>query len=185
MLYALGGVEPRIHPDAYVHPLGVVIGDVTIGAWSSVWPGAVLRGDDGPIVVGERTSVQDGAVVHVREEDPTTIGSNCTIGHLAHLEGCDVDDHVLIGVGAIVLRKARVASWALVGAGAVVPPGRLVPEGALAVGVPATIKEGAAKREDVLEPIEKYVRRVARYKAELREVGDAGAGPRPGVSSRS
>jgi carbonic anhydrase/acetyltransferase-like protein (isoleucine patch superfamily) len=173
MLYALGGVTPRIHPDAYVHPLGVVIGDVTIGAWSSVWPGAVLRGDDGPIVVGERTSLQDGAIVHVREEDPTIIGSNCTIGHLAHLEGCEVADHVLIGVGAIVLRKARVASWALVGAGAVVPPGRQVPEGALAVGVPATIKEGAAKREDVLEPIEKYVRRIARYKAELRELGPA------------
>lgn len=168
MLYALGSVEPRIHPDAYVHPLGVVIGDVTIGAWSSVWPGAVLRGDDGPITVGERTSVQDGAIVHVREEDPTIIGSNCTVGHLAHLEGCEIDDFALIGSGAVVLRKARIGSWCLVGGGALVPPGKVVPPGALAVGVPATIKLGAAKQADVLEPIEKYVRRVARYKAELR-----------------
>lgn len=168
MLYALGGIEPRIHPDAYVHPMAVVIGDVTIGAWSSVWPGAVLRGDDGPITVGERTSIQDGAIIHVREEDPTIIGSNCTVGHLAHLEGCQVADFALIGSGAIVLRKASIGTWSLVGGGALVPPGKVIPAGALAVGVPVVVKEGAAKAEDVLEPIEKYVRRVARYKAELR-----------------
>lgn len=167
-IYALDDLAPRIHPDAFIHPGATIIGDVTIGAFSSVWPGAVIRGDDGPITIGDRTSVQDGAVVHTVEESPTQIGSNCTVGHLAHLEGCIVDDFALIGSGSIVLRRAHVESWALVGAGAVVPPGKIVPSGALAVGMPATIREGAAKRDAVLEPLDKYVARVTRYKAGMR-----------------
>lgn len=166
-IYALGDLKPTIHPEAFVHPDATVIGDVTIGAYSSVWPSAVLRGDDGPITIGERTSVQDGVVVHTWEEHPTVIGSNVVIGHLAHLEGSIIHDNSLVGSTSVVLRRAVVHEWALVGAGALVPPGKVVPSGALAVGVPCVIKEGAAKRDDIEESVGAYVERVARYKAGL------------------
>src|ERR1035437_10778485 len=117
---ALGDRAPTMHADAFIHPDAVVIGDVRIGAESSVWPGVVLRGDYGTIIVGERTSIQDGAVVHAVAEYPTLIGSDCVIGHLAHLEGCVVHDRALIGSGSIVLHEATIHSGATVAAGAVV-----------------------------------------------------------------
>jgi carbonic anhydrase/acetyltransferase-like protein (isoleucine patch superfamily) len=170
-LYALGDLVPRIHPDAFVHPDATVIGDVTIGPFSSVWPSAVLRGDDGPITIGERTSIQDGVVIHTWVEHPTVIGSNVVVGHLAHLEGAHIADHVLLGSTSVLLRRAVVETWALVGAAALVPPGKVVPSGALAVGVPCTIKEGAANRDDIVESVQHYVDRAKRYKAELRPIG--------------
>ncbi len=169
-IYALGELEPEIHPDAFIHPDATIIGDVTIGALSSVWPSAVLRGDDGPITVGERTSVQDGAVIHTWIEHPTVIGSDVVIGHLAHIEGSHIGNHTLVGSGSILLRRAVVGEWAMVGAGALVPPGRQVPPGALAVGVPCIIKEGAAKREDIEESVQHYINRVQRYRADLRRL---------------
>ena len=90
-IYALGALTPDIHPDAYIHPDAVVIGDVRVGALSSVWPCAVLRGDGGAITVGERTSIQDGSVIHTTPESPTQVGNDCTIGHQVHLEGCLVE----------------------------------------------------------------------------------------------
>ncbi len=89
-IYALGEKSPAIDPTAFIHPDATVIGDVTLGAHSSIWPGAVLRGDFGPIRIGARTSVQDGCVIHVREADPTVIGDGCVLGHNSHLEGCSV-----------------------------------------------------------------------------------------------
>ena len=170
-IYALGDLVPEIHPDAFVHPEAVIIGDVRIGAFSSVWPSAVLRGDDGGIVVGEGTSVQDGVIVHTWIEHPTRIGSRCVIGHLAHLEGCIVEDDCLIGSGAIVLRRAIVETKSLVGAGALVPPGKRVPSGAQAVGVPVVIKEGKADANDIADSANRYVARVSWYKAGLRLIG--------------
>ncbi|HEY4611193.1 MAG TPA: gamma carbonic anhydrase family protein, partial [Ilumatobacteraceae bacterium] len=111
-VYALGDQVPSIHPDAYVHPDAVVIGSVTIGAHSSVWPGAVLRGDDGEIIVGRRTSVQDNCVIHTTLEQPTVIGDDCVIGHIVHLEACTIEQWCLIGVGAVVLHRVVVNSWA-------------------------------------------------------------------------
>ena len=108
-IYALGDRVPAIHPDAFVHPDAVVIGDVRIGADSSIWPRAVLRGDYGTIIVGERTSIQDGAVVHAVASIPTVIGDDCVIGHLAHLEGCVIHDRALVGSGSIVLHRSRSA----------------------------------------------------------------------------
>ena len=118
-MYALGDRVPQIHPDAYVHPDATVIGDVTLGAGSSVWPSAVLRGDYGTITVGERTSIQDGTVVHATHDKPTTIGSECVIGHLVHLEGCTIEDGCLVGNGSIVLHRAVVHSGAIVAANSV------------------------------------------------------------------
>ncbi len=139
-LYALGDIEPRIDPDAFVHPDCTIIGNVVIGAGSTIWPHAVLRGDQSRIVVGERTSVQDGAVLHCTRELETIVGDDCTIGHLAHLEGCTVEHGALVGTGSIVLHRAIVRTGALVGAGAVVPNGMEVPSGAMALGVPANIR---------------------------------------------
>jgi carbonic anhydrase/acetyltransferase-like protein (isoleucine patch superfamily) len=155
-LYALGDERPRIHPDAYIHPEAVLIGEVRLGAGSSVWPGAVIRADNGPIVIGARTSIQDGAVIHTQTERRTRIGDDCVIGHLAHLEGCLIEDLVLIGSGAVVLEGVACRSGSLVGAGAVVSPGTEVPSGAMALGVPARIREGAVSRESVRVNAEAY-----------------------------
>jgi carbonic anhydrase/acetyltransferase-like protein (isoleucine patch superfamily) len=169
-LYALGDRTPSIHPDAFVHPDAVVIGDVRIGANSSVWPSAVLRGDYGTIIVGERTSIQDGAIVHAVAQFPTIIGSDCVVGHLAHLEGCVIEDRALVGSGSIVLHQATVHSGATVGAGAVVRNRMDVPANALAVGVPAAIKLDASDEEVIMASAALYVGNAARYKKELREL---------------
>jgi carbonic anhydrase/acetyltransferase-like protein (isoleucine patch superfamily) len=169
-IYALGDQRPSIHPDAYVHPDAIIIGSVTIGANSSVWPGAVLRGDDGEIIVGQRTSVQDNSVIHTTLEHPTTIGDDCVIGHMVHLEACTIESWCLIGVGSIVLHRVVVNSWAIVAANAVLLNDTIVPSGALAVGTPAVIKEGRARREDVETGVASYVERAARFATELRRI---------------
>src|ERR1700739_4366104 len=117
-LYALGDERPRIHPDAYIHPEAVLIGEVVLGAGSSVWPGVVIRADNGPIVIGARTSIQDGTVVHTQPTNPTRTGADCVVGHLAHLEGCRLEDWVLVGSGAVVLERVTCHSPSLVAAGA-------------------------------------------------------------------
>jgi carbonic anhydrase/acetyltransferase-like protein (isoleucine patch superfamily) len=169
-IYALGAIEPNIHATAFVHPDAVVIGDVTIGPSSSVWPSAVVRGDGQPICIGARTSVQDGAVVHCTEELGTTVGDDCTIGHLVHLEGCTIESGCLIGVGAIVLHDVVVHSGSIVAANAVLLDGTVVPPGALAYGVPAKIREGAARPELIADGIRNYAKRTTRYRAELRRL---------------
>lgn len=169
-IYALGSIEPRIDASAYIHPEAVIIGEVTIGADSSVWPCAVLRGDDGQIIIGRGSSVQDGAVLHCTPELPTVIGDECTIGHNAHLEGCRILDGGLVGSGAVVLHEAEVGEWALVGAGAVVTGGTVVPAGALALGTPAKIREGLADKEDIYDGMLTYIERAKRFRSELRRL---------------
>ena len=166
-IYALGDRTPDIHPDAYVHPDATVIGDVRIGAEASVWPRAVLRGDYGTIVVGPRTSIQDGTVVHATADKPTTIGADCVVGHLAHLEGCTVEDGCLIGSGSVVLHDAVVRTGGLVGAGAVVSDRVEVPSRAMALGIPAKMRLDAVPEGVVKLGADMYVENVARYKAEL------------------
>ncbi|MGI8662290.1 MAG: gamma carbonic anhydrase family protein [Acidimicrobiales bacterium] len=171
-VYALGDLVPDIHPDAYVHPDAVVIGNVTIGALSSVWPSAVVRGDDGPITIGERTSIQDGSIIHTTAVYPTTIGSGVVIGHMVHLEGCTIEDDALVGNGSVVLHQARVCSGSIVGSNAVVTGRTVVPPGAMALGVPATIKEGAVGDTAIIAlAAAAYVERISRYKGSLRPVG--------------
>jgi carbonic anhydrase/acetyltransferase-like protein (isoleucine patch superfamily) len=169
-IYALGEYVPVIDPSAFIHPEAVVIGEVTIGAESSVWPGAVLRGDDGPIAVGRRTSVQDGVIVHTDPDTPTVVGDECVIGHAAHLEGCRIENGALIGSGAIVLHRAVVSTGAIVGANAVVLNDMFVPPGALAIGVPAKIREGAADQALITHGVQQYLGRVARYRREMRRI---------------
>ena len=169
-IYALGDQVPEIHPEAYIHPDAVVIGSVVIGAQTSVWPTAVLRGDDGFIFVGERCSVQDGAVLHTTAVFPTTVGNDVTIGHLAHLEGCIVEDKALIGSGSIVLHNAHIGLEAEVGGGAFVRNNQVVPPLAMALGVPAVIKEDAVRPGHFDMGVESYVRRADRYRRRLRRI---------------
>lgn len=167
-VYALGDRVPDISPDAYVHPDATVIGDVRIGAGSSVWPAAVLRGDYGTITVGERTSIQDGTVVHATADKPTTIGSDCVVGHIAHLEGCTVEDACLVGSGSVVLHDAVVRSGALVGAGAVVGNGTEVPAHAMALGVPARMRLDTVPPGAFTDAVAMYADNARRYRQELR-----------------
>lgn len=170
-LYALGDLVPSVDPEAYVHPDAVLIGAVTIGPESSVWPGAVLRGDDGTITVGARTSVQDGTVVHTTPFWPTVVGDDCVIGHNAHLEGCTIHDGALVGSGAVVLHRAVVHSEALVGANALVTNDTVVPSRAMALGVPAVIKEGRVDPALMIQAgAATYRARVPRYRDQLRRL---------------
>jgi carbonic anhydrase/acetyltransferase-like protein (isoleucine patch superfamily) len=169
-VYALGDRVPTIDSSAFVHPDAVIIGSVTIGPEATVWPHAVLRGDYGKIVVGARTSVQDGTVVHATEEHPTLIGDRCVIGHLVHLEGCTIEDDSLVGSNSVVLHRAVVRSGALVGAGAVVPNDTEVPSGAMALGIPAKIRPDTVQPGSFDENVESYVANGKRYAAELRRL---------------
>jgi len=171
-IYRLGDLVPVIHPDAYIHPEAVLIGDVTVGSESTVWPGAVLRGDYGTIVLGDRSSVQDGTVIHAGPGFPTIVGDGCVIGHLAHLEGCTMEDESLVGSGSVVLHHAVVGTGATVGANAVVTNKMQVPPGALAVGVPAQIREGRSSLHTIQLSAAEYVANGHRYRESLRRVDD-------------
>lgn len=170
-IYALGDVEPTIHPEAFVHPDATVIGGVTIGAQSSVWPQAVLRGDNGTITVGARTSIQDGSVIHTTPMLPTVIGDDCVIGHLVHMECCTIESGSLVGSGSIVLHGAIVRSEAIVGANAVVPNGMEVPSRAMALGVPAKLKLDVVEPELMIQlGARSYVHNGERFRRELRRL---------------
>jgi carbonic anhydrase/acetyltransferase-like protein (isoleucine patch superfamily) len=169
-LYAIGDHSPTIDPSAFVHPDAVIIGSVTVGAESSVWPTAVLRADSGRVIVGAGTSVQDGTIVHCTSELDTVIGDRCVIGHRVHLEGCTVEDDSLVGSGAVVLHRAVVRRGGFVAAGAVVSPGTEVPSGAMALGVPARVRPGAAQREVIESAVRTYVDNAHWYNAELRRI---------------
>jgi carbonic anhydrase/acetyltransferase-like protein (isoleucine patch superfamily) len=169
-IYALGDIEPKIDPTAYVHPDAVVIGRVVLGPFASVWPTAVLRGDSDRIVVGARTSVQDGTVVHTTRGEPTLIGEGCVVGHNVHLEGCVIGDGALIGSGSVVLNLAEVGAGALVGAGAVVSNRVVVPPLSRALGVPAKITEGVVPEGSFAHAAQHYVDRIAQYKRDLRRL---------------
>jgi carbonic anhydrase/acetyltransferase-like protein (isoleucine patch superfamily) len=169
-VYALGSQEPSIDSTAFIHPDAVIIGSVTIGTESSVWPGAVLRGDGGEIHVGRRTSVQDNAVLHTTPEWPTLVGDDCVLGHLIHLEGCTIEDSVLIGNASMVLHRCIIRTGAIVAANSVVLNDTEVPSGALAAGSPAVVKVGRARRDDITSGAEEYLRRSRRYRRELRRL---------------
>jgi carbonic anhydrase/acetyltransferase-like protein (isoleucine patch superfamily) len=165
-VYALGDIEPKIHPSAFIHPDAVVIGDVEIGEESSVWPSAVLRADEvsSRIVVGARTSIQDGTVVHVTDGLDTIVGDECVIGHIVHLEGCTIESGALVGNGAVVLHRAVVRTCSLVGSNAVVTNDMEVPSKAMALGVPAKIRLDVVTPEMISDGVEKYLRRTRRYR---------------------
>ena len=144
MIIELDGKTPQVADDAFIAPTAVLIGDVTVLPGASIWFGAVLRGDNDAIVIGKGSNVQDNCVIHCANDLPTIVGENVTVGHMAMLEGCRIDDGALIGMGAIVLQRATVGRASLVAAGAVVGEGMEIPAGVLAAGVPAKVKKELA-----------------------------------------
>lgn len=169
-IYALGRQEPVIAGDAFIHPDAVIIGSVTIGSESSVWPCAVLRGDEGEIRIGDQTSVQDCSVLHTTPDIPTVVGDRCVIGHIVHLEACTIEDDVLVGNGSIVLHRAIARSWSIVAANSVVLDGTEIPSGAIAAGSPAVIKPDRAKPELIEAGVAAYVERARRFRTDLRRL---------------
>jgi len=157
----------RIHETAWVAPSADVMGDVTLGERSSVWYGCVLRGDIGPIVVGPRSNIQDLTVVHVLEDAGCTIGADVGVGHRCILHACTVEDGCLIGMGSVVLDRARIGAGSVVGAGAVVPEGMQVPPNSLLLGVPAKVvrQVGDALRERMRQGTEHYVELAQKHRA--------------------
>ncbi|MBJ7601663.1 MAG: gamma carbonic anhydrase family protein [Candidatus Dormibacteraeota bacterium] len=139
--FELGGKRPEVHPEAYVAPTAVLIGDVHVAARATVWFGAVLRGDESTITVGEGTNIQDNAVVHCSKGLPTVIGARVTLGHNACVEGCVIEDGALVGTGAIMLQRTRLGARALLAAGSLLAEDETVPADHLAAGVPAKVKK--------------------------------------------
>lgn len=162
------GERPVIDPTAFVHAGATVIGKVTIGAECSIWPGAVLRGDDGRIVVGPQTSIQDGTVVHLTEDlSETIIGARVTVGHNVTLHGCVVEDEVIVGMGSILLDNARVGKGSIVGAGTLVPMNKTIPSGVLALGNPFRVVRELTEKDRawIAFSWRSYVEKSRRYAA--------------------
>lgn len=147
MRIPLSGRSPVVAATAWTAPTSVLVGQVTLGEQSGVWYGAVLRSEYEPIVVGERSNLQDGVVVHVDPGHPATIGGGVSVGHGAVLHGCTLDDDVLVGMSVTVLNGAVIGSGSLVAAGAVVLEGTVVPPGSLVAGVPAKVRRGTTPEE--------------------------------------
>lgn len=139
-LFEYEGVSPTIAADAWIAPTATIIGDVTIESGASIWYGAVLRGDDGPIVIRERANVQDGSIIHTTPQVTTEIGRGATIAHQCMIHGAVIEDEALVGNGCVVLDGARIGSRAMLGAMSLVPPGKQIPSGVLALGRPAVVK---------------------------------------------
>jgi carbonic anhydrase/acetyltransferase-like protein (isoleucine patch superfamily) len=160
MLRQYKGVTPNVHSSAYVDDSAQVIGDVEIGAASSVWMNAVVRGDVHRIRIGTRSNIQDGTVVHVMNgTHPTSIGSDVTIGHAAVVHGCTIADRVLIGMGAILLNGANVGADSIVAAGSLITEGTEIPARSLVMGSPGKVKRPLTDGEvaSILEYSERYV----------------------------
>jgi carbonic anhydrase/acetyltransferase-like protein (isoleucine patch superfamily) len=138
-LFAFEGRAPQVSPQAWIAPTATLVGDVRVEAEASVWYGAVLRADFGPIIIRRGANIQDGSVLHGGDDPVTEVGEGATIGHLCVVHGCTIGAEALIGNGATVLDQAVIGSRALVAAGATVPPGMTVPDGMIAVGVPARV----------------------------------------------
>ncbi|WP_027135708.1 gamma carbonic anhydrase family protein [Geminicoccus roseus] len=172
MLYALGDHVPQVHPEAWVAPSAVLIGKVVVEKGASVWFGAVLRGDNETITVGEGSNVQENCVLHTDPGYPLTIGKDVTVGHLAMLHGCTIGDGALIGMCAVVLNGAEVGAGTLVGAKALVGENKQMPGGSLVLGAPGKVARelGEADRERMRQGARVYVERAARFRQEMRAV---------------
>ena len=172
-IYQLGPYVAHVPASAYVAAEATVIGRVRLGERTSVWPGAVLRGDDDAIDIGDDTNIQDGAVLHVDPGLPMVIGRDVTIGHQAMLHGCTIGDGVLIGIGAIIYNRAVIGRQCIVGLGAVVPEGKIFPDRSLIVGAPARLVRELTSNEveSLRRNVDAYVTRGADYRAHLKRVG--------------
>ena len=164
---------PSVEADVFIAQGAIVVGDVTLGAQSSVWYGAVLRGDNEPIMVGERSNIQENSVLHTDMGFPLTIGASCTIGHKAMLHGCTIRDGSLIGMGATVLNGAVIGAGSLVGACALITEKKDIPPGSLVMGSPGKVVRelDAAAQERLLQSAAHYQENAARFRLGAKTVG--------------
>jgi carbonic anhydrase/acetyltransferase-like protein (isoleucine patch superfamily) len=169
-IFALRNTVPMIDPSAWIAPGATVIGRVHLGAAVSVWFGAVLRGDNEPIVIGPGTNLQEHVIGHTDMGAPLTVGADCTIGHRATLHGCTIGDGTLIGMGATVLNHAVIGRNCLIGAGALVTEGKEIPAGSLVMGVPARVVRSLTEDQvaGLLRSAEGYRRNASRFRDDLR-----------------
>uniref|UniRef100_A0A7C4GEM2 Gamma carbonic anhydrase family protein n=1 Tax=candidate division WOR-3 bacterium TaxID=2052148 RepID=A0A7C4GEM2_UNCW3 len=170
LVLAFGGHEPEIGAEVFIAPGAVVAGQVALGRGVGIWFNAVLRGDMAAIAVGDCSNIQDLAMVHVDYETPTVIGSRVTVGHRAIIHGATVEDECLIGMGAVILNRARIGTHSLVAAGAVVREGFVVPPGSLVAGIPAQVRRELtpAEQERLRVSAEDYYRRAQAYAAAIK-----------------
>ena len=169
MIRAYRGIVPKIAASAYIDPSAQVIGDVAVGERSSIWPNVTARGDVNTIRIGEESNVQDNSVLHCDAGlFPLNIGNRVTVGHLAMLHGCTIEDDCLIGIGAIVLNGAKIGRGSVVGAGAVVPEGMEVPPNSMVMGVPAKVRRQVTdeERERFRQNAQRYVEATQIYRNE-------------------
>jgi carbonic anhydrase/acetyltransferase-like protein (isoleucine patch superfamily) len=165
-LFAFEGHEPTVSPKAWIAPTATIVGDVRIEDEASVWYGAVLRADFGPIIVRRGANVQDGSVLHGGHDPVTEVGEGATVGHLCVVHGAVIGTEALIGNGATVLDGAVVGARALVAAGSTVPPGMAIPDGMLAVGTPARVaREVSATAKEWVDTNPEVYRELARRHA--------------------
>lgn len=167
MLRPYKGRMPRIAESAYIDEAAVIIGDVTIGEHSSVWPCTVIRGDVHWIKLGARTNVQDGCVLHVmRDEWPLELGDNVTIGHGVVLHGCKIESRVLVGMGCVILNGAQIGTGSIIAAGTLIPERTVVPPGSLYMGQPGKFRR--ALTDDDQKSVDMYAQRYVEYKETYR-----------------
>ena len=172
MLYALGEVRPTVVGDCFVAPDAAVIGDVHLGEDTSVWFGAVVRGDEEPVRIGRGTNIQDGCVLHADPGAPLTLDEFVTVGHQAMLHGCHIGANTLIGVASTVLNHARIGANCIVGAHALVTENKRFPDGVLIIGAPAKVARELSSEEIAVLPsnAQRYVDRAARYRSRLAQL---------------
>ncbi len=167
------GKWPQIAASAYIDPASVIIGDVTIGEDSSVWPMCVVRGDVHSIRIGNRSNIQDGCILHVmKDEWPLLLEDEVTVGHSVTLHGCTIESRCLIGMGAIILNGVRIGTGSIIAAGTLIPERTVIPPGSLVMGSPGKVKRGLTATD--LESIGKYAERYVGYKNIYKAEGASG-----------
>ena len=173
MIYELDGVRPQIDPTAWIAPTAVLIGNVIVGARANIWFGAVLRGDNEPIVVGPDSNIQDGSVLHTDMGYPLTLVKDVTVGHQAMLHGCTIGEGSLIGIQAVVLNGAKIGKNCLVGAGALVTEGKEFPDNSLIIGSPAKVARTLTDEQvaALKQSADSYSARAAYYQKHLKRLG--------------
>ncbi|MFP3861663.1 gamma carbonic anhydrase family protein [Pseudomonas capeferrum] len=169
MKYRLGDLRVVSHPTSWIAPNATVIGNVRLQAHASVWFGAVLRGDNELIDIGEDSNVQDGTVMHTDMGSPLTLGKGVTVGHNAMLHGCTVGDYSLVGINAVILNGARIGKHCIIGANALIPEGKEIPDGSLVMGSPGkVVRELSEQQMRMIEAgAAHYVHNAQRYAREL------------------
>lgn len=167
-VYPYEGRYPQIGEDCYIAPTATIIGDVTLHDGVSVWFGAVLRGDVSPIVIGARTNIQDGTIIHGEDGCPTTLGEDVTVGHAAIIHAATVGNRVLVGMGAVLLSRCVIGADTIVGARALVTGEVQIPEGSLVLGSPGKVVRLLTEEERarVAESAQRYVRQAAKYRGD-------------------